>query len=204
MAKILVVFYSMYGHVYQLAQAVADGAASVDGVDVTLKRVEELVPAEALEASGADKAQAAFAHVPVATPAELPEYDAIIVGAPTRFGTVAAQMRNFWDQTGKLWVEGKLIGKLGSVFCATGTQHGGQETTITSMFSTFLHHGMLIAGLPYSEQRLMAMGEITGGGPNGAGTLSNVDGSRTPSENELAIARSQGAHIAALAKKLAG
>lgn len=204
MAKVLVVFYSMYGHVYQLAQAVAEGAASVDGTEVALKRVPELVPPEALAAAGADKAQAAFAHVPVAAPVELAQYDAIIVGTPTRFGTAAAQMRNFWDQTGKLWMEGKLIGKLGSVFCSTGTQHGGSETTITSMFSTFMHHGMLIAGMPYCEARVMAMDEVTGGGPNGASTMSNTDGSRLPSENELAIARSQGAHIAALAKKLAG
>ena len=203
MAKVLVLFYSTYGHVYKMAQAIADGAGSVDGVTVDTKRVEELMPPETLKAIGADKAQAAFADVPVASADDLLDYDAIIVGTPTRFGSAAAQMRNFWDRTGKLWAEGKLIGKLGSVFCATGTQHGGQETTIASMFSTFLHHGMLIAGLPYSEKRIMEMGEITGGGPNGAATMSNTDGSRMPSENELAIARSQGAHIAGLAKKLA-
>lgn len=203
MAKVLVLFYSTYGHIYKMAQAVAEGAGSVDGVSVDLKRVEELMPAETLKETGADKAQEAFASVPVATPDELVEYDAIIVGTPTRFGAVAAQMRNFWDRTGQLWFNGKLIGKLGSVFCSTGTQHGGGETTIRSMWSAFIHHGMLICGIPYSEKRLQEMGEITGGGPNGASTLSNVDGSRMPSENELEIARSQGRHVAEMAKKLA-
>jgi NAD(P)H dehydrogenase (quinone) len=204
MAKIQVIFYSMYGHVYRMAEAVAEGARGVDGAEASLYRVPELVPEEVLRSSGAWEAQQAFAHVPVAQPGQLVEADAIIIGTPTRFGAAAAQMRNFWDQTGGLWVKGALIGKLGSVFVSTGTQHGGQETTITSMFSTFVHHGMLILGVPYSEQRLMNMGEITGGGPYGAGTLADVDGSRAPTENELAIARTQGQRVAGLAVKLFG
>jgi NAD(P)H dehydrogenase (quinone) len=204
MTKVLVLFYSMYGHVYRLAEAVAEGAGSVDGVEVTLKRVPELMPPDVLEASGAAAAQQAFSHVPLADPLELADYDAIIVGTPTRFGNMSSEMRNFWDQTVQLWMQGKLVGKLGSVFVGTGTQHGGMETTITSIWHTFCHHGMLITGLPYAEARIMEMGEISGGSPYGAGTMSNVDGSRLPSENELEIGKSQGRHVAALAKKLAG
>ncbi len=157
-----------------------------------------------LERYGAKAAQAVHAHIPVATPDQLSEADAIIFGTPTRFGNMCAQMRNFIDQTGKLWAAGKLIGKIGSVFTSTGTQHGGQETTITSFHSTLLHHGMIIVGVPYSEQGLVNMKEITGGSPYGAGTLAGSDGSRRPSENELSIARFQGRHVAAIAKKLAG
>jgi NAD(P)H dehydrogenase (quinone) len=204
MAKVQIVFYSMYGHVYTMAEAVAAGAREVDGTQVSLYRVPDLMSDEVLERSGAKAAQAAQAHIPVATPGQLTEADSIIFGTPTRFGNMCAQMRNFLDQTGRLWATGGLIGKLGSVFVSTGTQHGGQETTITSFHSTLLHHGMIIVGVPYSEQGLVNMNEITGGSPYGAGTLAGADGSRRPSENELAIARFQGRHVAAIAKKLAG
>ena len=203
-ANIQVVFYSTYGHVYQLAEAIAAGAREVPGVTVALYQVPELMPEEALEKSGAKQARAAFAHIPVATPEQLADADAIIFGTPTRFGNMAAQMRNFLDQTGGLWMQGKLIGKVGSVFASTATQHGGQETTITSFHTTLLHHGMVVAGVPYSEPGLMNMDEITGGTPYGATTLAGADGSRTPSENELRIARFQGKHVATIAKKLSG
>jgi NAD(P)H dehydrogenase (quinone) len=202
--NVLVVFYSMYGHIYKMAEAEAEGARSVEGVDVKVVQVPELVPDAALEKAGALAARAAFAHIPVAQPAMLAEADAIIFGTPTRFGNMSAQMRNFLDQTGGLWAKGALVGKVGSVFCSTGTQHGGQETTITSFHTTLLHHGMIIVGMPYSEPRLTNMSEITGGTPYGASTLAGADGSRNPSENELAIARFQGAHVAAIAKKLKG
>jgi NAD(P)H:quinone oxidoreductase type IV len=202
-ANIQVVFYSMYGHVYRLAEAVAAGAKEVDGTNVTLYQVPELMPEAALKSSGALAARGAFAHVPVATPEQLAEADAIIFGTPTRFGNMCAQMRNFLDQTGRLWMEGKLIGKVGSVFTSTGTQHGGQETTITSFHTTLLHHGMIIVGVPYSQAALLNMNEITGGTPYGASTLAGADGSRQPTENELVIARFQGKHVAEIAKKLA-
>ncbi len=204
MAKIQVVFYSMYGHVYQMAEAVAEGVRGVEGAEVALSRVPETIPEEMLRQAGAWDAQQAFAHIPLAEPGQLSEADAIIVGTPTRFGSAAAQMRNFWDQTGGLWAKGLLIGKLGSVFVSTATQHGGQETTQVNMWSTFIHHGMLIVGVPYSEQRLLNMGEITGGASYGAGTLAGADGSRQPSENELGIARTQGQRVAELAVKLFG
>jgi len=199
-----VIFYSMYGHMYQMAEAVAEGARQVEGVDVSIYQVAELVPQEALEKSGASKAREAFKHIPIAEVGKLPEADAIIFGTPTRFGNMCAQMRNFLDQTGGLWVKGSLIGKVGSVFTSTGTQHGGQETTITSFHTTLLHQGMVIVGVPYSEQGLTNMNEITGGSPYGAGTLAGADGSRQPSENELKIARFQGKHVTEIAKKLAG
>lgn len=202
--RIQVVFYSMYGHIYRMAEAIAEGARSVEGCEVQLLQVPELMPEEALERSGAKAARAAFAHIPVAVPAQLVEADGIIFGTPTRFGNMAAQMRNFLDQTGGLWVKGGLVGKVGSVFASTGTQHGGQETTITSFHTTLFHHGMVVVGVPYSEQRLVTMTEITGGTPYGATTLAAADGSRQPSENELAIARFQGAHVAAITKKLHG
>ena len=202
--KIQVIFYSMYGHIHQMAEAIAEGAASVPGTEVGIYQVAELVPDEALARTGADKARAAFAHVPTATVKQLPEADAIIFGTPTRFGNMCAQMRNFLDQTGQLWMSGGLIGKVGSVFTSTASQHGGQETTITSFHTTLLHQGMVIVGCPYSEQRLLEMGEGTGGSPYGAGTLAGADGSRRPSENELAIARFQGAHVAKIAAKLKG
>jgi NAD(P)H:quinone oxidoreductase type IV len=204
MARVLVLFYSMHGHVYRLADAVAEGARGVEGTTVDLKRVPETIPQAVLDATGATQAQQAFAHVPVAEPAELANYDAILIGTPTRFGNMAGQMRNFWDQTVQLWLSGALIGKVGSAFVATGTQHGGAETTITSIWSTFCHQGMLITGLPYSERRIMEMGEVTGGSPYGAGTMSNVDGSRWPTENELEIGKSQGRYVAELAKRLFG
>src|SRR5207237_195726 len=163
--KIQIVFYSMYGHIYRMAEAVAQGAGQVSGAQVELLQVAELVPEQALERSGAKAARAAFAHIPLATPARLPEADAIFFGTPTRYGNMCAQMRNFLDQTGQLWVSGALVGKVASVFCSTGTQHGGQETTITSFHSTLLHLGMIIVGVPYSEQRLLNMDEINGGLP---------------------------------------
>lgn len=202
--KIQVVFYSMYSHIYQLAEAVADGARQVEGSEVTLYQVPELMPEEALEKSGAKAARATFAHVPIITPDQLAEADAIIFGTPTRFGNMCAQMRNFLDQTGGLWVKGALIGKVGSVFTSTATQHGGQETTLTSFHTTLLHHGMVIVGVPYSEQRQMTLAEITGGTPYGASTITDGDGSRQPSENERAIARFQGKHVATIAQRLAG
>ena len=202
MAKVQIVFYSMYGHVYRLAEAVAEGARQVPKTEVTLYQVPELMPEEALEKSGAKAAREAFAHIPVAKPDDLAKADAIIFGSPTRFGNMCAQMRNFLDQTGSLWFKGALVGKIGSVFSSTGTQHGGQETTITSFHSTLLHHGMIIVGVPYTVQELLNMDEITGGTPYGATTLAGADGSRLPSENELAIARFQGKHVAEIAQKL--
>lgn len=202
--KIQVVFYSMYGHVYRLAEEEAAGAREVPGCAVELYQVPELVPADALEKSGAKAARAAFAHIPVIEPARLAEADAILFGTPTRFGNMCAQMRNFLDQTGGLWMKGALVGKVGSVFTSTATQHGGQETTITSFHSTLLHQGMIIVGVPYAEPRLMNMSEITGGTPYGASTLAGPDGSRQPTVNELAIARYQGKHVASIARKLSG
>lgn len=197
MAKVLVLYYSMYGHIEIMAKAVAEGARSVAGTEVTIKRVPELIPEDMARKAGAKLDQEA----PIATVDELANYDAIIFGTPTRFGNMCAQMRNFLDQTGRLWMNGSLIGKVGSVFTSTGTQHGGQETTITSFHSTLLHQGMIIVGVPYSCQELMNMNEITGGSPYGAGTLAGGDGKRLPSENELKIARFQGSHVAGVAKK---
>lgn len=197
MAKILVLYYSMYGHVETMANAVAEGARGVEGTEVTIKRVADLVPEDVARKAGAKLDQAA----PIATVDELPLYDAIIFGTPTRFGNMCAQMRNFLDQTGRLWQSGALVGKVGSVFTSTATQHGGQETTITSFHSTLLHHGMIVVGVPYSCKGLVEMTEITGGSPYGAGTLAGPDGHRTPTENELKIARFQGAHVADVARK---
>jgi NAD(P)H dehydrogenase (quinone) len=200
--KIQIIFYSMYGHIYRMAEAVADGVKMVKVTEVAICQVPELVPQNILEKIGAAKAREVFAHIPVASIEQLSEADAIIFGTPTRFGNMCAQMRNFLDQTGSLWAKGALIGKVGSVFTSTGTQHGGQETTITSFHTTLLHHGMIIVGVPYSESRLLNMTEITGGTPYGASTLAGPDGSRWPSENELAIARFQGKHVAEITKKL--
>jgi NAD(P)H dehydrogenase (quinone) len=199
MAKILVLYYSSYGHIETMAQAVAEGAAST-GADVTIKRVPELVPADVAKASGFKLEQAA----PVATVDELPAYDAIILGVPTRFGNMPAQMKNFLDQTGGLWFQGKLIGKVGSVFTSTATQHGGQESTILSTHTVLLHHGMVIVGLPYAFQGQMGVSEVTGGSPYGASTIADGNGSRQPSANELAGARFQGTHVAKIAARLAG
>ncbi|MCW5751514.1 MAG: NAD(P)H:quinone oxidoreductase [Alphaproteobacteria bacterium] len=200
MAKVLVVYYSMYGHIETMAEAIAEGARSVKGAQVTVKRVADLVPEEAARRAGAKLDQAA----PFASPQELADYDAIIFGTPTRFGNMAAQMRNFLDQTGGLWAKGALIGKVGSVFVSTATQHGGQETTITSFHTTLLHHGMVIVGLPYSAAGQMRLDEVTGGSPYGATTLAGGDGKRQPSANELELARFQGRHVAEIATKLFG
>ncbi len=200
MTRILVLYYSMYGHVETMAYAVAEGARSVADVDVFVKRVAELVPEEVARKAGAKLDQEA----PLVTVDELPDYDAVIFGTPTRFGNMCAQMRNFLYQTGRHWMSGALAGKVGSVFTSTATQHGGQETTITSFHSTLLHQGFIIVGVPYTCQQLLNMEEITGGSPYGAGTLAGGDGSRRPSDNELEIARFQGRHVAEIAKKLAG
>ena len=199
MSNILVLYHSSYGHIETLAQAIAEGVESVEGATVALKRVPELMSDEALHGAGMKTDQAA----PIADPQELGDYDGIIFGTPTRFGNMSAQMRNFLDQTGGLWMQGALIGKVGSVFTSTASQHAGQETTITSFHTTLLHHGMVIAGVPFSVQELMQLDEVSGGTPYGASTLAGGDGSRTPSENELIIARAQGAHVAVLAGKLA-
>ena len=198
MAKVLVLYYSSYGHVERMAEAVAEGAASVPGAAVSVKRVAELVPDELAHKAGVKTEQKA----PIARVDELPDYDAIIFGTPTRFGNMAAQMRNFLDQTGGLWVKGALVGKVGSVFVSTGTQHGGQETTITSFHNTLLHQGMVIVGLPYAFPGLTRMDEITGGSPYGAATLAGADGSRQPTANELAGARFQGRHVTEIAARL--
>ena len=198
MAKVLVLYYSAYGHIETMAYAVAEGAKSA-GAEVTVKRVPELVPDEVAKASYYKMDQAA----PIATVDELAEYDAIIVGAGTRYGTVASQMRNFWDQTGGLWFNGKLVGKVGSMFTSSATQHGGQESTILGFIPTFLHHGMMYVGLPYAFQGQMGVEQVKGGSPYGASTITDGDGSRQPSEIELEAAKFQGAHVAKLAAKLA-
>jgi NAD(P)H dehydrogenase (quinone) len=198
MSKVLVLYYSSYGHVEQMAQAVAEGARN-GGATVDVKRVPELVPEEVAKKSGFKLDQAA----PVAKVDDLTQYDAVIFGTPTRYGNMAAQMKNFLDQTGGLWAKNALVGKVGSVFVSTATQHGGQETTVTSFHTVLLHLGMVIVGLPYSEARQMTLGEITGGSPYGASTIAGGDGKRQPSENELAMARTQGEHVAKIAAKLA-
>lgn len=198
MTKVLVLYYSSYGHIERMASAVAEGVREA-GAHADIKRVPDLVPAEVAEKSGFKLNQTA----PVATVDELPGYDAIIIGTPTRFGNMAAQMKNFLDQTGGLWFQGKLIGKVGSVFTSTATQHGGQESTILATHTVLLHHGMVIAGLPYSFQGQMTLSEISGGSPYGATTIAAGDGSRQPSANELAGARFQGKYVAEIAAKLA-
>ncbi len=199
---ILVVFYSMYGHTYQMARAVAEGAKEVSGTTVELKRVPETVPEEILAKAGALEAQKQFAHVPIVTLDDLPKADGILFGTPTRFGHVSAQMQQFLDTTGPLWAKGALIGKVGSVFTSTGTQHGGQEATLLSFITTLFHHGMIVVGLPYSFQGQMRMDEITGGTPYGASTITGPKGDRMPSENELAGARFQGRYVAEIVAKL--
>ncbi|HRK94898.1 MAG TPA: NAD(P)H:quinone oxidoreductase [Rhodospirillales bacterium] len=199
MTRVLVLYYSSYGHIEAMAEAVAEGARSVDGTDVELKRVPELVPEEVARKANMKLDQRA----PVAQPAELADYDAIIFGTPTRYGNMCAQMRNFLDQTGGLWLRGALNGKVGSVFASTATQHGGQETTLTSFHTTLLHLGLVIVGLPYSAAGQMTMDEISGGSPYGATTIAGGDGSRMPSANELELARFQGRHVAGIAAKLA-
>ena len=198
MSRILILYYSTWGHVERMAEAVAEGARTVAGATVDIKRVPELLPPETLAAMHAKTAQAA----PIAEPADLEHYDAIVFGTPTRFGNMCAQMRHFLDRTGSLWSAGKLIGKIGSVFVSTGTQHGGQETTVTSFHTTLLHHGMIIVGVPYSCPGLTRMDEVTGGSPYGAATPAGGDGGRQPSANELSVARFQGEHVARLAARL--
>ncbi len=198
MPNILVLYYSSYGHIETMAQAIAEGAAEVEGAEVVIKRVPELVPEEVARGAYMKLDQDA----PLADPNELGDYDAVLVGAPTRFGNMAAQMRNFWDQTGPLWAKGALVGKVGAAFTSTASQHGGQETTLTSIHTTLLHHGMIIVGLPYSFAGNTEMGEISGGTPYGASTIAGADGSRQPSANELEGARYQGRHVARIAAEL--
>ncbi|HEY1723379.1 MAG TPA: NAD(P)H:quinone oxidoreductase [Magnetospirillaceae bacterium] len=198
MTKVLVLYYSAYGHIEKMADAIAEGAREA-GATVDIKRVPELVPEDVAKSSGLKTDQKA----PVAKVEELPNYDAIIIGTPTRFGNMAAQMRNFLDQTGPLWAKGALIGKLGSVFTSTATQHGGQESTILTTHITMLHQGMIVTGVPYSNPELSISNEITGGGPYGAATYTTGDGSRQPSANELSMAKAQGRHVANIAAKLA-
>jgi NAD(P)H dehydrogenase (quinone) len=200
MPRILVLYHSTYGHIEAMAEAVADGARSVEGAVVDIKRVPELVPDELAKASGYKLDQAA----PIAKPEDLADYDAVIVGAGTRYGTASSQMRNFLDQTGGIWMKGALVGKVGSAFTSTATQHGGQETTLIGLIQTLLHHGMLVAGLPYAWAGQQRMDEITGGSPYGATTITGGDGSRMPSENELEGARWQGRYVAETARKLVG
>jgi len=200
--KVWVVYYSMYGHIYQMAQAAAEGARSVPNVESVLWRVPETLPEGVLEKMGALEAQKQQAHVPVCTVDELAEADAIIFGTPTRFGNMCGQMRQFLDATGQLWVKGALVGKVGSVIASSNTQHGGQESTILTFHITLLHHGMVIVGLPYAFQGQMLTDQITGCSPYGASTIAGADGARLPSQNELAGARYQGEHVAKIARKL--
>ena len=201
--KVLVVFYSAYGHVYKMAEAIAAGAGEVAGAEVEIRRVPETLPQEVLEKMGAVDAQKGFSQIPVCTVEELAQADAIIFGTPTRFGNMCGQMRQFLDATGQLWANGSLVGKVGSVFTSTATQHGGQESTILTFHVTLLHHGLIVVGLPYAFQGQMRLDEITGGSPYGSSTIAGGDGSRMPSENELEAARFQGKHVAGIASKLA-
>jgi NAD(P)H dehydrogenase (quinone) len=201
--KVHVVFYSMYGHVYQLAQAIAEGARGVEGVEATLYRVAETLPDEILAKMGALDAKAQFAGIPTADPHALADADAILLGTPTRYGAACAQMQAFLDATGSLWARGALIGKLGGAFTSTASQHGGQETTLVHLHTFFYHQGMVVAGVPYSVPELTNLAEVSGGTPYGASTVAGPRGDRQPSAAELAIARAQGAHAARLAAKLA-
>ena len=202
--KILVPFYSMYGHIHKMALAVTEGAKQVKGAEVELRRVPETLSEEILEKMGAVEAQKVFADIPVCTIDELGQADAVIFGTPTRFGNMCGQMRQFLDSVGKLWVSNALVGKAGAVFTSSNTQHGGQETTIISFHMTLFHLGMIVVGLPYAFQGQRLMSEITGGSPYGASTIAGADGSRMPSENELEAARFQGRHVATIAQKLTG
>ncbi len=201
--KTLVLFYSTYGHIWKMAEAIAKGAREVTGNEVVVKRVPETLPKELLDQIGATEAQKAFAHVPVATPDELTEYDAIIFGTPTRYGNLCGQMQSYMDSTGGLWAKGALVGKVGGVFVSTATQHGGQETTIRAFHTELLHHGFVIVGLPYAWQGQMGHEDVTGGTPYGASTVAGGKGERWPSENELEGARYQGRHTSEIAQKLA-
>jgi NAD(P)H dehydrogenase (quinone) len=201
--KVLIVYYSVYGHIHRMAEAVAQGAKEVKGAEVVMRRVPETLPDEILKQIGALEAQKTFAHVPICTVDELASADAIIFGTPTRYGNMCGQMRQFLDATGPLWAKGSLVGKVGSVFTSSGTQHGGQESTILSFHITLLHHGMIVVGLPYTFEGQSRIDEITGGSPYGASTIAGPKGERLPSENELAAARFQGKHVATIASKLA-
>ncbi len=202
--KVLILFYSTYGHVHKMAEAVAEGVAEVGGAEAVLRRVPETLPPDVLEKMGAVEAQKSMDHVPVATVDELAAADAVIFGTPTRFGNMCGQMRQFLDATGQLWAQGALVGKVGSVFTCSATQHGGQESTILSFHISLLHHGFVIVGLPYAYQGQMRTDEITGGSPYGASTIAGGSGERMPSDNELDAARFQGKHVAQIASKLAG
>ncbi len=202
--KVYIVFYSTYGHIFRMAEAMGEGVKEVPGAEVIFRRVPETLPDDVLAKMGALDAQKAMSHIPVITVDELKEADALIFGTPTRFGNMIGQMRQFLDATGKLWAEGALIGKVGSVFTSTATQHGGQESTILSFHVTLLHHGMIVVGLPYSFQGQMRIDEMTGSSPYGASTITGGKGERMPSENELAAARFQGKHVASITKKLKG
>jgi NAD(P)H dehydrogenase (quinone) len=201
-ANVQIIFYSTYGHVYALAEAIAEGAREVAGTNVEVLQVAETLPAEILAKMHAVEARKAFAHVPLADPKHLAEADAIVLGSPTRFGSATAQMRAFLDATGQLWATGALIGKVGSAFTSTATQHGGQETTLLTMSTFFFHQGMVIVGVPYSVQELSNVSEISGGTPYGASTVAGPKGERRPTANELAVARAQGRHVAQIATKL--
>ena len=198
----MVVYYSMYGHVHQMAQAIAEGAKEVRGAEIEMRRVPETLPDEVLSKMGGLEAQKSFSDVPICSVEELPSADAILFGTPTRFGNMCGQMRQFLDATGQLWAKGALVGKVGSVFASSATQHGGQESTILSFHTTLLHHGMVVVGLPYAFQGQMRIDEITGGSPYGSSTIAGGKGERMPSENELAAARFQGKHVAEIATKL--
>ncbi|NNF98996.1 MAG: NAD(P)H:quinone oxidoreductase [Desulfobacteraceae bacterium] len=202
--KVLIVFHSTYGHLYKMAEAIVEGVQQVRGAEAALRRVPETLTDEILGQMGAADAQKSMAHIPVATVEELASADAIIFGTPTRFGNMCGQMRQFLDGTGQLWMKGSLVGKVGSVFAASATQHGGQESTILSFHTTLLHQGMVVVGLPYTFQGQMRIDEITGGSPYGATTIAGGSGERMPSENELDAARFQGKHVAEIAAKLKG
>ena len=201
--KVLVVYYSLYGHIHRMAEAVVEGARSVAGAEVEFRRVPETLPPEVIDQMGAREAQQAMENIPVCTVDELAAADAIIFGSPTRFGNMCGQMKQFLDATGGLWAQGALVGKVGSVFTSSATQHGGQESTILSFHIPLLHHGMVVVGLPYSFQGQMGIEEITGGSPYGASTIAGGKGERMPSENELEAARFQGRHVASIAARLA-
>jgi NAD(P)H dehydrogenase (quinone) len=202
--KVLIVYYSTYGHVHKMAEAIAEGVKQVDGAEAVLRRVPETLPADVIEKMGAVDAQKGLSHVPIATVEELADADAVIFGTPTRFGNMCGQMRQFLDATGQLWAQGALVGKVGSVFTSSATQHGGQESTILSFHISLLHHGFVVVGLPYSFQGQMRIDEITGGSPYGASTIAGGSGERMPSDNELDAARFQGRHVAEIAAKLKG
>lgn len=202
--KVNVIFHSMYGHVYKMAEAVAAGAREVEGAQAGVYRVAETLPQEIIEKMGAAEAKKMFAHVPIATLDTLSEADAVLFGTPTRYGNMSAQMKAYIDSTGSLWLKDALVGKVASVFTSTATQHGGQESTILSFHIPLLHLGFIIAGLPYTEKRQMGLQDISGGSPYGASTIASPDGSRQPTENELQMARFQGRHVAGIARKLAG